>query len=205
MPITRDIRLLAQDEARLGRRAPDARFGLKIRGIWRDVFTLEDGRQVICPWKENQIQNLAATLAAALFARAEHGVTFTGMTGITYMAVGSGEVSWDTTPPVLDAAGTTLTTEYYRKAIPVTELVFLDPALPPGSPPIAGPSRKIGTTVTFLTAEGNGDMREFALFGGLADGVANSGTIINWVSHPLIPKDTSLTLARTVELEFLLP
>jgi hypothetical protein len=176
-----------------------------MKGRWRDKFEYANGHVEYSPWKSNQIQNLAATMAAALFRRAGEMPTWSGFTGISYMAIGSGDVAWDTIPPTLDPADTTLENEYFRKSIAAADMYFIDPVAASPAPPLGVLSRAIGISVTLLPGEANGSLREFGLFGGLATGAADSGTILNWVSHGLITKDITITLTRTVELEFLLP
>ncbi len=189
-------------------------FKIGMKGRWRDRYEYVDGPRkgqvVVTPWYDNQIQNDATLVVAGLFSRRGEDpdvfpAGWNGYTGISYMAVGEGLVGWDVVPPVQDPADSTLTTEFYRKSIGFSELGFVDLGLPPGSPHVFGPTRKIQATCTFLPAEGNGPLREFALFGGLADGTTDSGHMINWVVHPLINKDATLVLTRTVEIEFLLP
>lgn len=176
-----------------------------IKGRWRDERRYANGHVEVTPWTPNQIQNTAATLVASLLARTFEGAVYPDLTGLTYLAVGSGLSAWDTTPPTQDRADTTLTTEYFRKAIPVTDIQFMDPDLPAGSTPVAGPTRKITLSTTLLSGEANGSMREFGLFGGDADGVADSGLMLNWIVHSKIEKDSSLVIVRTVELEVQLP
>ena len=180
------------------------RFRIPIQGMWRDTYEWADGRRLIGPWKRNQIQNAAPILVGGLLRRAGE-LAFPGFTGITYIGYGSGNVSWDITPPVQDAADTTLTLEYFRKIVPNTDLFFLDPLAAPGSAPVAGPTRRVGFVGTLLPAEGNGSLREFGLFGGLASGTLDSGTILNWIVHPLITKDATLTITRNVEITVLEP
>lgn len=177
-----------------------------VSGTWRDEYIYADGRVEQGEWTPNQIQNGAAMVAAGLFGRVgeipphDAPVAFTG---ISYIAVGSGDVTWDAVAPVQDKADTTLTAEYFRKAIPAADMQFVDVAAPHN--PSATPTRAIEITMTFDPAEANGAMREFGLFGGDADGVTDSGQIINWVVHPLINKDATLTINRTIRITFLNP
>lgn len=176
-----------------------------LRGRWKDDYNFADGRILLGKWSPNQIQDLAATVLAGMARRAHEDASFVGFNGITYLAIGSGLVGWDVTPPMLDVTDTTLTTEYFRKAVGIPDLNFVDPTLPSGSPPIGTASRKFSVVVTLLPAEANGAMREFGLFGGQATGALDSGLIFNNVAHALINKDVSLTITRTIEIEILLP
>jgi hypothetical protein len=170
-----------------------------IKGMWFDTFRYTDGRVLPGPsgsfeWKDNQIQNTFSKLLAC-WARAESGYD-----RINYFAVGSGLVSWDTTPPTQSYNQTTLTTEYFRKAVPQADIIFIDPVtnLPTGGTP----SRKLEITCTLSTSEGNGTLREFGLFGGTATGTLDSGEMVNWIVHYRIDKDSSLEIQRKVRLEF---
>ena len=184
--------------------------GLGAQGRWRDQLVYADGRIVMTPWRHNQIQNLASTIAASLFRRFDEvspGNVPPVFEGIKYMAVGRGDVSWDALPigsipqPVAQA---TLEDEFFRKEIQPTEMSFLDPD-DPAYPVIAGPSRMIQVEVTLTSSEANDTHREFGLFCGQTAGALDSGLIMNWIAHRRIDKDTTLTINRTVQILFALP
>jgi hypothetical protein len=93
-----------------------------------------------------------------------------------------------------------LTTEYFRKAVPQVDLVYIDPVT---NVPTGGtPSSKLEITVTILTTEAAGTMREFGLFGGTATSTLDSGEIVNWIVHSKIEKDSSFEIERKIRLEF---
>lgn len=122
-----------------------------------------------------------------------------GYTGIGYWAVGSGLTSWsNSTPPAPATTDTKLTTETYRKAITASDMVFLDT----NNVETATVTNKIQIKVTFLEAEANGELREFALFGGNATATLNSGVMINRKTHGLIYKTSGTKLERTIRLVF---
>ncbi len=179
-------------------------YGIPMLGYWKDTYVYSDGRRIETEWVKNQIQNTAPVFACALFRRAGENA-FPGFGGVSHIGIGSGNVAWDITPPTQDENDTTLTAEFFRKVILESDMAFLDPTLPAGSPAIVGPSRKLGITVTLLPAESNGSLREFGLFGGLATGALDSGIIMNWIVHSLITKDATLTIIRNIEIEFLEP
>ena len=171
----------------------------RIVGRWFDVLKYTDGRvehgqHGEFEWGFNQIQNSFATLLAA-WARGE-----TGYYRINYVGIGSGLVGWDTTPPTQSYNDTTLTTEYFRKAITQPTIVYIDPStdLPTGGVP----SSKLEITITLLTSEANGTLREFGLFGGTAGIALDSGEMVNWIVHSRIDKDSSLEIERKIRLEF---
>lgn len=171
-----------------------------IRGEWFDMYRHSDGRVTLgdhgqFAWGRNQIQDSFSALLASLCARVA------GISGITHLAIGSGEVAWDTAPPVKDPAQTELTTEYFRKAIPVESIYFIDPDT--GIPTGGVPTSKIEISLTILSSEANGAMREFGLFGGDATITLDSGSMVNWVTHSRIDKDETLEIQRRVRIEFL--
>jgi len=172
---------------------------LRIVGEWFDKIryldgSVEYGEHGEFEWGDNQIQNTFATLIAC-WARAESGYD-----RINYFAVGSGLVSWDTTPPTQPYTDTTLTMEYFRKAIAQSSIIFIDPStnIPTGGVP----SSKIEIDVTLLTTEANGTMREFGLFGGTATATLDSGEMVDWIVHSRIDKDSSMEIDRKVRIEF---
>lgn len=171
-----------------------------IRGEWKDIYqwedgTIEQGQRGEFEWRPNQIQNSFATLLAT-WLRGESGYSRLGFIGI-----GSGLVGWDSATPPQPYSQTTLTTEYFRKAIPQADIVYVDPTT--GVPTGGTPSPKVEITSTIGSSEANGQsMREFGLFGGTATIALDSGEMVNWVVHDRIDKDSSLTIERIVRIEF---
>ena len=171
----------------------------KIVGRWFDTYRYSDGRTEAgehgeFAWGWNQIQNSFAVLLAA-WCRGESGYD-----RITYMAYGSGQTSWDTTPPTKSYDAVALETEFFRQTVSQSNIVYLDPDtdIPTGGTP----DSKIEITVTLLSGEGNGTLREFGLFGGNATVTADSGQMVNWISHSRIDKDSSFEIERKIRLEF---
>jgi hypothetical protein len=123
-----------------------------------------------------------------------------GYAGISYWAVGSGLTAWsNSAPPSPVTSDTKLTTETFRKAIvPATDIVFLDT----NNAETASITNKIQIKVTFLETEANGELREFALFGGNATATLNSGIMVNRKTHGLIYKTSGMKLERTIRLVF---
>ena len=171
----------------------------KIVGRWYDIYRYADGHEECgehgeFEWGWNQIQNSFAILLAA-WCRGESGYN-----RIAYIGYGSGLSAWDSTPPTKLYSQTTLQTEYFRKAVSQSDIVYLDPGtdIPTGGTP----DSKIEITTTLLTSEGNGTLREFGLFGGTATSTFDSGQMVNWISHSRIDKDTSFEIERKVRLQF---
>lgn len=169
----------------------------KIVGRWFDKLIYQDGTEKFgehgeFEWGYNQIQNTCAVLLASLL-KGEAGYL-----GMNYMAIGSGSASWDSVPPTKSYSQTNLTAEFYRKAVALADITYLD-AL---NVVTLTPSKKIEVTVLLAAGEATGTLREFALFGGTASGTANSGEMINWISHARIDKDSALAIQRKVRIEF---
>jgi len=93
-----------------------------------------------------------------------------------------------------------LTTEYFRKAIAQPSIVYIDPITDISTGGVV--SSKLEITVTLATTEANGSLREFGMFGGTATSTADSGQMVNWISHSRIDKDSSLEIERKIRFEF---
>jgi len=91
------------------------------------------------------------------------------LSGLTYIAVGTGDPSWGDNPPEPDVTQTELVAEIYRKPIMVRR--YLDESFNT----VPGPTRIIEVEVTFMEHEANGPWREMGLFGGNATADLNSG------------------------------
>ncbi len=171
-----------------------------IVGRWRDVIRYKDGSSELgnsdgFEWKPNQIQNSFATLLAA-WSRDEPGFE-----RINFLALGTGLVGWDTTPPAQPFTQTTLQTEAFRKAITQPSIEFIDPITNISTGGV--PSSKIEIGVVIGLGEANGlSLREFGLFGGEATIAFDSGSMVNWVTHARIDKDSSFEIDRTIRIEF---
>lgn len=170
-------------------------------GRWRDVVSYRDGSVVEGEWCENQIQNTASTLVIALLRRFFDVDGHSTFTGCAYLAVGSGDISWDSVSPVKSRAQAALTSEVFRKAIDVTDISFLDG----DDEESLTPTRTLQVVVSLDFDEANFTLREFGIFGGEATGAADSGLMLNWISHPRIDKDNSLSITRTIRISAALP
>lgn len=174
------------------------KINFKVVGRWFDVLTYEDGtvengQHGDFEWGYNQIQNTCAVLLASLLkGEATHSP-------INFLAIGSGNIAWDTVPPTKSYDQTTLTTEFFRKAVNLTDMTYLDPDTDLVS---VTPTRKIEIGVTLLPGEATGSLREFALFGGTATAAVDSGEMVNWITHALIDKDIALQIFRRIRIEF---
>jgi hypothetical protein len=125
--------------------------------------------------------------------------------GIQYWAIGSGSASWDdlwgsATPPTPAANTTQLVAEIYRKAITASNIKFVDGS--GNEVADTNPTNRIKITVTISEAEGNGNWREFGLFGGNATASANSGFMLNHKMHRVLSKTSEISVTRSIILEF---
>lgn len=165
-------------------------------GEWKDTIYDAEGNLIKeTPWRKNQIQNTAGGVLMALLG------THPTWGGLQYLAIGEGDPSWDVTPPSQSHDATILTSEIFRKAIGYANVTFRDPSNPDAI--VADPSRVMQLEVEFGAAEANGIHREFALFGGDATAVANTGQIFNWVvTLPRIEKIAGTILRRQIRLTY---
>lgn len=159
-----------------------------------DTLIYSDGRrEQIRPMDFNLVVDSCSKLIACLIKGQS------GYSGATYWAVGSGSGSWnDASPPSPSSADAQLLVETMRKQIQPANIVFLDAS----NVVTATPTNKIQITVTFLEAEANGALREFAIFGGNATATLNSGIIINRKIHPIIWKTSGMKLERMLRFTF---
>lgn len=145
--------------------------GLKISGKVRFIFTdVKTGKKEISKWHKNIIPTEGregiARRLGNIAEKANEGM-------VTYGAVGTGT----TTPQNSD---TQLETELARKLISSTSYV----------------SNAITIRTFYTTAEANGALKEFGLFGEDASGAANSGTLFQRV---LIDRTKTASKTLTVE------
>lgn len=168
-------------------------------GEWRDKhYDLQGNLVFDSGWNKNQIQDTNATLLAMWFRESLQGSPAITQ-GPQYLALGNGLVGWDATPPTLSRADTTLEAEFFRKIITASDIGYIDPVTKAAS---GSPTRAVEITITFTTSEANDTWREFGLFGGTATASADSGYMVNWVSHGRIDKDSTMTIVRTIRLIF---
>lgn len=168
---------------------------------YKDTIIHKDGSIFVSKWKKNQAQDSQGILTARLYANE------VGISGIQYMALGSGLVAWDITPPTPEVAplltsSTTLLAEVSRVPVNLNSFRYLNPdtdaLITDGSK-----TRKIEFSVDIQNEFIEGfDLREFALFGGNATNVADSGYMINWFTHDVISVSGD-RIIRTVRIKWL--
>lgn len=168
-----------------------------IKGFFRDVMTDCQGRRHWeSRWRSNLVVNQCNLLLSMLMKR------HAGMEGILYCAIGEGEEAWDTNRPIPLMPDTQLTSEVYRKPISADQMIYLDE----DGQPTGVPTGRLDITVEFrgedMVSNGTQPVREFGLFGGDATDHANSGYLINRVTHDRYDLTPLLTLNRKIRLTF---
>ncbi len=147
--------------------------------------TSKEGELVYSYHKSNIIVNTASILIARLL-KDNHEPS----KGISYLAVGSGSGAWDLfDPPAPTTSQTLLQNEFYRKAIDMSTFVH-----PETGEPTTVRTNIVDYSVSFGEGESVGPVVEMGLFGGDATGVANTGTMINWRTFPVINKTSTMTM-----------
>ncbi len=113
--------------------------------------------------------------------------------GALYLAIGSGEASWDLNPPLPLRSRTALTAERFRK--PVQSAIYLDEQ----SNVSTVPTTRLQLQCEFLPGEGVGAIRECGLLVG-GDGVSG-GILVAHYLHARLEKLAELSLTRHITLD----
>ena len=138
---------------------------------------------------EYQHSNIIVNSASILIARLLKDNTEPAA-GISYLATGSGNASWDMfDPPAPSTSQTRLENEFYRKAIDFSTFVH-----PETGEPTTTCTNIVDYSVTFGESEAVGPIVEMGLFGGDATAELTTGTMINWRTFPVVNKTSSMTL-----------
>ena len=150
------------------------------------ILKAYDGGKLVYEHRQsNIIVNICSTLIARLLKDPSEPAG-----GITYLAVGSGNPSWDLfDPPAPTTSQILLENEYYRKQIDLSTFVH-----PETGEPTTTKVNIVDYVVTFGEAEAVGPMVELSLFGGDATSERNTGTMVNWRTIPVINKTATMTL-----------
>ena len=170
-----------------------------LHGMYRDVVRAADGRvQWDSGWHANAIVTSCHTVLAGFMSGAP-----TTTLGVQGLLVGQGRDAWDATGPppptpaqvkLVDPSPFTVP----RAALQFTYLV--------GSTPSVQPTNRLQIVATMGpnvptwpdANHASGNLREF----GLVAQLNGAPTLVNYVTHPVIVKDPSSTLTRTIWLVF---
>lgn len=171
--------------------------------VWKNSLGIT--RTEVRPFKLNQVQDSSLNLITGLLTNSSGMASppVANLGAITFLALGSGQSTWDADPSnvVKPTTQTTLETETFRFSLSPNDFVFLNSSSGATLNPQALSSR-FKVSYTLGTADANGDLREFGLFGGDATSTLDSGIMFNWITHPLIQKDNTLTIQRTIDIAF---
>jgi len=171
---------------------------LNIQGQYKDTLRWVGhggSERIECRgWKPNQIQDGALKIIneRLLGMSDDEVVGYLSHLPIRYMALGNGQ------PATKPYDQNQLESEFERVAVSGSFATFLDGSGNPLNP--QAPSARFMLQVVLGAAEGNGDLREFGLFGGEATDTLNSGTMFNWITHDLIQKTPLLVVNRVIDI-----
>jgi len=170
---------------------------ISIKGIYRDRLLDPNGVPVFdSEWRNNMIVLRCRVLLSSFLKN-------DGALGIRALQLGRGDPSWDTNPPPLpDPNAINALVDAAPAEIPAAQLKleYLDNT----DSVVGNATSRLQITATLLPGVPASPpntpfpLREFALFGEL-NGVRH---MIDYIRHPLIQKDASMTLERKVRLIF---
>jgi len=159
---------------------------LKSGEVWITAKDTKTGEEKEVYHSKNIIVNTASILIARLLKDNSEPDG-----GITYLAVGTGASGWDLqNPPQPQNYQTKLNNEISRKAFTTENVTFVDPDT---GDPTTVPTNVLDFTATFAETEAVGPWVEMGLFGGDATDLADSGTMINYRTFPVLNKQSSMT------------
>lgn len=165
--------------------------GVRIEGWVFTTMNYNDGRQEVRDLGKNVITNSASILLARLIKDNVEPAN-----GAFALAVGLGAVGIDpNNPPPATAAQTQLANELTRKQFQSINFIS-------GGVVSATPTNVIDLTTFFDESEAVGGLTEMGLVGGDATLTANTGTLINYRTFPIINKPPTATLTITWRLTF---
>ena len=164
-----------------------------VSGILGEFFIQDiNTGEILQDWTHNLIVTDFGRLLAALVKG------HAGIAGAQYWEIGSGLVAWDSNPAQPSVSDTQLTTPLVR--VPV-QIWFLDINNNRISDP-AIITNKLELEATFNESTGNGEWREFGIFGGNTSGALGSGIMCDKVIHPVIDKTANMSIIRRLRFTF---
>jgi hypothetical protein len=116
--------------------------------------------------------------------------------GALYIAVGTGQESWDRLLPPYRRGTVRFAREIARKAVAPEDVHCLDDA----GVVAESITPHLRLSVRFEGAEGSGSLRELGLFA-QASGERNSGTLLSYFMHAAIEKTAGMSLERSLRLD----
>ena len=168
------------------------------KGIYQDRLLLQDGRILEHGWRSNIIVNRCRELLAG-FMSGDSAL------GIQYLAVGQGELAWDSVQPAAANAETQQLVDVAPIEIPLSAPAMTIEYLNSANNVVSGPTHRLQISVTLdpgippaPPGQTTYPLREFALFGRFG----SEDYMIDYVRHPVIHKGMNDTLVRTIRLVF---
>lgn len=162
---------------------------LQIRGIYRDELTDAAGQLIYqSDWKSNTIVESCRIFLATVMKNG--GQNFNGELGIQALQVGRGHDNWDTD-------GTPLPTETQTQLVDDSPVEITDLRIEYLDSVESKPTSRIQIQATLEAGQAI-PLREFGLVGRFG----NEDYLLNYVTHPVIHKDSLTTLTRTIRLYF---
>jgi len=165
--------------------------GFNLEGHLFAKLSYTDGRVEVRDLGKNVITNSASVLLARLIKDNQEPAH-----GAFALAVGLGAIGIDPlNPPPATASQTALANELTRKQFQSVNFIS-------GGVVSASPTNVIDLTTFFNESEAVGGLTEMGLVGGDATLTANTGTLINYRTFPIINKPPTATLTITWRLTF---
>ena len=166
----------------------------QIKGEFQDTIIHTDtGKVEVKEWDTNIIVDSITNLSTALL-KAQSGYS-----AISYWAIGSGLGSWDNVSPTpASVSDTKLTTEFFRKFIPLPNIVWVNS----GGGVSVSPTNRLRISLTFADTEAVGTWREFGIYGGNATATKDSGIMINHKNHGMLVKTNAMIVERQIVFTF---
>jgi hypothetical protein len=183
---------------------PASREGGAPQGWGRFLFVRPDGRVEATPWSDRLIVASFSLLLAQLVMGNGLGTgPNSSYVGASYMALGTGQASWDTSgPPAPTTSQTQLVNEpatgNFRKPV---QAQMVDAS----GNVTTTPTNRVLVSAVFNVGEANGQLRELGLFGGNATLAPNSGLLIDYETFPVVNKPSGTNdymLVRQIVLIF---
>ena len=165
----------------------------RLKGEFFITLNHKDGSEEKYYYK-NIIVDSSSLLIARMLVDGQAAVDPVGPAhGLWVLAAGTGGIGWDKqNPPVPTTTQTQLVSELARKRFAQVYYVQTNGSGLPSSVP----TNIIDLQTVFNESEAVGPLVEFGLFGGDADvAVANSGTLINYLTYQVINKPNNATMS----------
>jgi len=155
------------------------------------IRAFENGKEVYSWGRPNVIVNTASILVARLL---KDSTEPTG--GITFLAVGTGDPSWDLQdPPAPTTNQVQLESELLR--IPVTSSTYINPE--DGTESV-DPTNIVDYAFNFQESDAVGALVEMGLYGGDASVGKDTGTLVNYRTFPVLNKTNSMAFTIIIRI-----